>query len=98
MSLSWLLYLGDKIVQIYKLFPLIFLLLQSCIISGGIGLHATQMDSDFVETPYVGWFQGEEPLTDHVSIYMRHESQLFYQDKGSGINSIGTMIEFDFNK
>ena len=80
----------------YRLLPL--LLLQSCIVSGGVGVHATQMDSDFTETPYVGWVQGEEPMTDNISIYMRHESQLFYQDNGSGINSVGAMIEWDFNK
>ena len=73
-------------------------LLQSCIISGGVGAHARQMDSDFEETTTLGWFQGEEPLTEHISIYMRHESQLFYQDEGSGINSVGGMIEWDFNK
>ena len=77
----------------YRLFPLIAL--SSCTLSGGLGLHHSELDSEFQEGDLLGFVQGELPVNDNISFYVRHESIPFKSDrneKGSGgINSLGIL-------
>ena len=70
------------------------ILLTSCTLSGGFGIHDTSFDSEFQDDKVVGWLQGNVRLDDNISLYIRHESMPFIAEHntergGWGINTIG---------
>ena len=77
-----------------KLYPfLLLLILQSCSISGGLGVHDVSFDSEYEEDNIIGWVQGDISITDSINFYGRHESMpLIYND--TGLNSVGVSIRY----
>lgn len=73
----------------------ILILLQSCILYAGLGVHDTSFDSEYQEDSYIGTLGVSQELTEHIEIYFEHSSMPFYEetrrDNGSkfGVNSIG---------
>ena len=82
---------------------IVFASLQSCTLSGGIGVHDTSLDSHMVEDNVVGWVQGEVHMSDNISLYARHESMPSINEGatthgGYGLNTIGVFGKIEILK
>lgn len=73
---------------------LLCLLLSSCVISAGIGVHDTSRDAHMKDKPLVGFIEAETNLADDIYLYGRHESLPQTNDDNYGLNTAGVKGRF----
>jgi hypothetical protein len=76
---------------IFRLIPLF--LLSGCQLYGGAYIHDKAMDSEFKQERLITTFGMSEDINKNLEIYIEHESQPLYDEKGYGLNKLGFKLK-----